>query len=160
MQYPPKGDSSVDSLSPEQLIGRVVSLRWTDGLFYKALIISFDCNKNTHRILYMEDEALENDVRLSDCDWVLMPRIKRMNGRPYLSGAIVEFVHPDDRNVYSAMVYECNDQWTKVKVAYLEHCNTQRIIGDFLITKMSNGCAFSWNRNPVDALAHYRGVYS
>lgn len=96
-------------LSTSDLIGRMISIAWTNKSYHDAFIADFDRDKGGFTIFYPNDQAQSSEILseedFSEIDWSLYPKVSRKKYTKYPPGTFL--IVADEKEIcYTGMVYD------------------------------------------------------
>ena len=113
----------------EALLGREILMFYeNDKRWYLAVVAKYYRDRDEYQIVYRSDGSIEN-TKLADKTWAIVNQKKSNGDTRVLIGAVVEFIWKYDGEKYEAMVYNSNDNGSKISVVYMNYDETDVVEG-------------------------------
>lgn len=112
---------STDRLSGKELIGRQIWLRASSSKSGNFMVFDYKRSSDIYTLVSVHNgKTRQVRLRSRAQDWALLPKRSSSPENPVLEGTIIEFLWPQDRLAYHAMVYRHSRNGNKLNVLFYE----------------------------------------
>lgn len=98
-----------------------------DEKWYDAFVVRYYPKKREFKLVYTADDCVEI-TSLDKRRWRVAPKWR--SNTDVTVGAVIRFIYPKDEKPYLAMIYERNEDASRLKVAYIEDFATDVVKGN------------------------------